>query len=184
MRTHVEKVFRSPDDSRCGSRAATGASGRGSFGARSTPCTWTSCRPPRETGSSTRCSKTWKPGRSCSKAPCGTCRSHGDASPTSAGENLITPHNRYQNGAFWHTPVGWLIAVLDREHPRQAAAAFQDITLGTCEKAISVKASPMVRPGSASAGAAKADQNPAFVPSVCSTVRRAVPSSLTPWQRR
>ncbi len=34
--------------------------------------------------------------------------------------------NRYQNGAYWHTPTGWLIAVLQRHDRRLAAKIFSD----------------------------------------------------------
>jgi len=34
------------------------------------------------------------------------------ASPASAWERTATPGNRYQNGAYWHTPVGWLLTTL------------------------------------------------------------------------
>jgi len=43
-----------------------------------------------------------------------------DASAQSAWEQTHTPYNRYQNGAFWHMPTGWLIAVLARSHPELA----------------------------------------------------------------
>jgi hypothetical protein len=32
--------------------------------------------------------------------------------------------NTYQNGAYWHTPTGWLIAALHTTHPRLASHAF------------------------------------------------------------
>ena len=45
-----------------------------------------------------------------------------DASTTSAWERTVTPHNRYQNGAYWHMPTGWLIAILRETHPAIAQA--------------------------------------------------------------
>ncbi len=42
------------------------------------------------------------------------------ASTTSAWERTATPGNRYQNGAYWHTPVGWLLTILNEEHPDHA----------------------------------------------------------------
>ena len=36
-----------------------------------------------------------------------------DASATSAWEKSITPHNRYQNGAYWATPTGWLSEIFE-----------------------------------------------------------------------
>lgn len=44
------------------------------------------------------------------------------ASATSAWERTATPGNRYQNGAYWHTPVGWLLTVLKDDYPDQARA--------------------------------------------------------------
>jgi hypothetical protein len=43
-----------------------------------------------------------------------------DASEKSAWERSVTPKNRYQNGAYWHTPTGWLIAVLQEKYPDHA----------------------------------------------------------------
>ena len=40
-----------------------------------------------------------------------------DASPTAVWERTLTPKNRYQNGAYWHTPVGWLITILQPQSP-------------------------------------------------------------------
>ena len=42
------------------------------------------------------------------------------ASETSAWERTATPGNRYQNGAYWHTPVGWLLAILEKDYPEYA----------------------------------------------------------------
>ncbi|MFZ4397076.1 MAG: hypothetical protein ACOYOU_15790 [Kiritimatiellia bacterium] len=44
------------------------------------------------------------------------------ASAASAWERTATPGNRYQNGAYWHTPVGWLLAILEDGHPEHARA--------------------------------------------------------------
>ena len=43
-----------------------------------------------------------------------------DASETSARERTPTAKNRYQNGAYWHTPVGWLLTILKDDYPDQA----------------------------------------------------------------
>jgi len=43
-----------------------------------------------------------------------------DASPTAVWERTATKKNRYQNGAYWHTPVGWLITVLQPQFPELA----------------------------------------------------------------
>ncbi len=32
----------------------------------------------------------------------------------------------YQNGAYWHTPTGWVISVLQRRDPALAMKVFQD----------------------------------------------------------
>lgn len=42
------------------------------------------------------------------------------ASDKSAWERTITAGNRYQNGAYWHTPTGWLIAILQERYPEHA----------------------------------------------------------------
>jgi hypothetical protein len=50
-----------------------------------------------------------------------------DASLTSAWERTPTPYNTYQNGAYWHTPTGWLIAVLSKESPKWAMRIFKSM---------------------------------------------------------
>ena len=45
-----------------------------------------------------------------------------DASAHSAWERTPTPHNRYQNGAYWHMPSGWLISILKADYPELAQA--------------------------------------------------------------
>ncbi len=50
-----------------------------------------------------------------------------DASPNSAWERTPTPNNTCQNGAYWHTPSGWLIAVLAKESPDWAARIFEEM---------------------------------------------------------
>ena len=49
-----------------------------------------------------------------------------DASPTSAWEKAACAHNTYQNGAFWHTPTGWLIEALSQTDRPLARRIFQD----------------------------------------------------------
>lgn len=49
-----------------------------------------------------------------------------DASPTSAWERTAVRFNTYQNGAYWHTPSGWLIAALRRRDPQLAAQVLAD----------------------------------------------------------
>lgn len=43
-----------------------------------------------------------------------------DASPTSAWERAMVAKNTYMNGAYWHTPTGWLIAALHPDYPTLA----------------------------------------------------------------
>ena len=50
-----------------------------------------------------------------------------DASPTSAWEKTHVERNCYQNGAYWHTPTGWLIAAMAKEYPKWAALIFKDM---------------------------------------------------------
>jgi hypothetical protein len=50
-----------------------------------------------------------------------------DASPNSAWDRTHTLLNHYQNGAYWHTPTGWLIAVLAKESPAWASQIFDDM---------------------------------------------------------
>jgi hypothetical protein len=50
-----------------------------------------------------------------------------DASPTSAWERTHIARNTYQNGAYWHTPTGWLITVLRKESPHWARRIFKEM---------------------------------------------------------
>ena len=50
-----------------------------------------------------------------------------DASKSSAWDKSVTPHNHYQNGAYWHTPSGWLISVLSRKYPDRARGIFDEM---------------------------------------------------------
>ena len=34
--------------------------------------------------------------------------------------------NTYQNGAYWHTPTGWLLAALHRHEPVMARRVFRE----------------------------------------------------------
>ena len=88
-----------------------------------------------------------------------------DASPTTAWEKTIAPHNRYQNGAFWHMPVGWLIAVLDREQPDRALAVFQEY-IAHLRKNDFRRGGTFGAPWECIGWNGKAEQNPAFVPSL------------------
>jgi hypothetical protein len=88
-----------------------------------------------------------------------------DASPTTAWEKTIAPHNRYQNGAFWHMPIGWLIAVLERTHPHRAASVFRDY-IAQLRDGDFRQGQPHGAPWECLGWDGTADQNPAFVPSV------------------
>ena len=48
-----------------------------------------------------------------------------DASPTTMWDQSAAAHNRYQNGAFWHIPTGWLIEVLAQRSPETARTVFK-----------------------------------------------------------
>lgn len=49
-----------------------------------------------------------------------------DASPASAWERTNTPRDVYQNGAYWHTPTGWLIEALTRRDRSLARQVFDE----------------------------------------------------------
>ena len=49
-----------------------------------------------------------------------------DFSKTSAWEKALEPKGIYQNGAYWHTPTGWLIEALFRYDKNLGRQAFQD----------------------------------------------------------
>jgi hypothetical protein len=88
-----------------------------------------------------------------------------DASPNTAWEKTIAPHNRYQNGAFWHMPVGWLIAALDRDYPDKALAVFQAY-VAHLRKNDFRQGDSFGAPWECIGWNGLAEQNPAFVPSV------------------
>ena len=50
-----------------------------------------------------------------------------DASPTSAWDQVApgVAVNTYQNGAYWHTPTGWLVAAIQKYEPVLAGKVFQ-----------------------------------------------------------
>lgn len=50
-----------------------------------------------------------------------------NASAFSAWERTPTENNTYQNGAYWHTPTGWIIAVLAEKYPDWATRIFDDM---------------------------------------------------------
>ena len=165
IHTHLEGVFRSPDD-RCGwLRAATGVSGQAFVWGTLYALYLDILSPATRKRAVDQVLKDMETGQIMFEGALRHVPLDGDASPTSAWERSITPHNRYQNGAFWHTPVGWLIAVLDREHPRQAAAVFQDY-IGHLRKGDCRRGELQGAPWECIGWGSQADQNPAFVPSV------------------
>ncbi len=126
IRAHVEEVFRSPDD-RCGwLRAATGVSGEAFVWGTLYALYLDVLSPAARKRAVDQVLKDLETGQIMFEGALRHVPLDRDASPTSAWEKSITPHNRYQNGAFWHTPTGWLIAVLDREHPQKAQAVFAE----------------------------------------------------------
>jgi hypothetical protein len=49
-----------------------------------------------------------------------------DYSPTSAWQQTVgVALNTYQNGAYWHTPTGWLIEAVYQTHPSLASEIFR-----------------------------------------------------------
>lgn len=49
-----------------------------------------------------------------------------DFLPTSAWERSTAPKGTYQNGAYWHTPTGWLVLALAKSDRKLARRAFQE----------------------------------------------------------
>ncbi len=49
-----------------------------------------------------------------------------DASPTTAWERAACAHHSYQNGAYWHTPTGWLLEVLAQEDKPLAGRIIEE----------------------------------------------------------
>ena len=62
-------------------------------------------------------------------------------------------------------PVGWLIAVLDRDHPEKAEAVFHDY-VSHLRKGDFRQGKAHGAPWECTGWDGQADQNPAFVPSV------------------
>jgi hypothetical protein len=165
IRTHVEEVFWSPDD-RCGwLRAATDVSGQ--------PFVWGTLyalyldilSPVARRRAIDQVLKSLEAGQIMFEGALRHVPLDADASPTSMWEKAITPHNRYQNGAFWHTPTGWLIAVLDRDHPQKAQAVFAEY-MAHLRREDFRQGGSCGGPWECIGWDGKADQNPAFVPSV------------------
>ena len=126
IRGHVEEVFRSPKRT-CGwLRAATGVSGEAYIWGTLYALYLDILSPATRKRAVDQVLQDLETGQIMFKGALRHVPLNRDALPTSAWEKSITPHNRYQNGAFWHTPAGWLIAVLDRDHPQKAQAVFAE----------------------------------------------------------
>ncbi|MEI8197790.1 MAG: hypothetical protein WCI73_17995 [Phycisphaerae bacterium] len=81
-----------------------------------------------------------------------------DASEQSVWERTITPKNRYQNGAYWHTPIGWLLAILRDSYPAHAR--------GVRDRWLSHLVAEEGRIWECIGWDGKANQNPGFAPSI------------------
>lgn len=88
-----------------------------------------------------------------------------DASPQSAWERTVSSHNRYQNGAYWHMPTGWLVSVLKDSYPDQAHAITSRFLEHMCQNAFT-KGEMFGAPWECIGRDATAEQNPVFAPSV------------------
>ena len=81
-----------------------------------------------------------------------------DFSEKSAWEQTITGKNRYQNGAYWHTPVGWLLSILKDEYPEH--------TRGVCDRWLQHLRAEQGRVWECIGWDGLAKQNPGFAPSL------------------
>jgi hypothetical protein len=88
-----------------------------------------------------------------------------DASEQSAWEKTPTPKNRYQNGAYWHMPTGWLVAVLQQDYPETAHAVLDRYTTHMRNNAFT-QGSNFGAPWECFGWDGKANQNPLFGPSI------------------
>jgi hypothetical protein len=98
-----------------------------------------------------------------------------DASDHSAWEQTLTGHNRYQNGAYWHMPVGWLISVLTDSRPELARALTARLTEHMRRNAFTA-GEGLGAPWECVGPDEAANQNAVFAPSI--TVPFSVLSSL------
>jgi hypothetical protein len=165
IRANVERVFASDQDD-CGwLRAATGVSGQADVWGTLYALYLDVLSPPVRKRAVDQVLQDLDGGQILYEGALRHVPINRDASPTSAWEKTIAPHNRYQNGAFWHTPMGWLIAVLDREHPERAGVVF-DQYIAQLRKGDFRQGQPYGAPWECLGWDGKADQNPAFIPSV------------------
>lgn len=81
-----------------------------------------------------------------------------DASEKSVWERSLAEKNCYQNGAYWHTPVGWLLSILKDEYPEYAR--------GVRDRWLQHLRTEQGRVWECIGWDGKANQNPGFAPSI------------------
>ncbi len=81
-----------------------------------------------------------------------------DASEKSVWERSLAEKNRYQNGAYWHTPVGWLLSILQDDYPVHAR--------GICDRWLQHLRTEQGRVWECIGWEGAANQNPGFAPSI------------------
>lgn len=81
-----------------------------------------------------------------------------DFSATAVWERTVTEKNRYQNGAYWHTPTGWLVSILQHDHP--------EIAQGVLRRWIDHLHAEKGKVWECIGWEGKAKQNPSFAPSI------------------
>lgn len=82
-----------------------------------------------------------------------------------AWERSSTLYNRYQNGAYWHMPTGWLIAVLADFAPDLATRVFNEFIAHLRRESFQ-RGSEFGAPWECIGWDGFANQNAVFVPSV------------------
>ena len=109
-------------------------------------CTWE--RSKRGCGNAPQ-GRSWTPsgGRPLfSKAPSGTSRRIWTLRPRRREKTAGVAINTYQNGAYWHTPTGWLIAAVRQSDP-QLASELLSQHRSIFSKTTFAKGRGMKRPG-------------------------------------
>ena len=88
-----------------------------------------------------------------------------DASESAVWEKTPTAKNRYQNGAYWHMPAGWLISALQMDYPDTAKAVFDRYIKHMRENSFT-KGSGYGAPWECFGWGGAANQNAIFGPSI------------------
>lgn len=88
-----------------------------------------------------------------------------DASAHSAWERTPTPRNRYQNGAYWHMPSGWLVAILKADYPELSQALANRFVAHMRQNAFT-RGETCGAPWECIGWDGEAKQNPIFGPSI------------------